>query len=399
MDCNYLNYYNNCKYGKGKGTPIPNGPKPDKEACTQKPTGDCPKEGMTREENIARSALCKNLCPEKPAWKGGYLLSPYAINENCEYKKNWEACNKKKTPIKNGPIPDAKNCGKGGDGPPNNKTEDPDKCPKEGVLRTENIERAKKCQNLCKERSKSGAMGVVTGFDSIKQNCDYKKAYEACNKKKTPIKNGPVPNADACKSTPPGPPTDDKGCPSTGVTRAENLQRAHDCTTLCMEKGKAGGPLKSFDSIKMDCNYLNYYNNCKYGKGKGTPIPNGPKPDKEACTQNPTGDCPKEGMTREQNIARSALCKDLCPEKPAWKGGYLLSPYAINENCEYKKNWEACNKKKTPIKNGPIPDAKNCGKGGDKPKDKKDEPKNDDPNKCPKGGVLRTENIERAKKC
>jgi hypothetical protein len=254
---------------------------------------------MTREQNLARSAECKDLCPEKPAWKGGYLLSPYAINENCTYKKNWEACNKKKTPIKNGPIPDAKNCDKKGEDPAIEK-EDPDKCPKEGLLRSENIERAKKCLNLCKERSKSGTMGAITGFDSIKKNCDYKNAYEACDKKKTPIKNGPVPNADACKPPPgPEPTKDDKGCPSTGVTRSENLQRAHDCTTLCKEKGKPGGPLMSFDSIKMDCNYLNYYNNCKYSKGKGTPIPNGPKPDSEACTQRPTGECPKTGMTRD----------------------------------------------------------------------------------------------------
>ena len=85
-------------------------------------------------------------------------------------------------------------------------------------------------------------MGAITDFDSIKKNCDYKKAYEVCQKKKSPIKNGPVPNADACKADV-TPPKDDKECPSTGVTRAENLKRAFECTTLCKEKGKAGGPL------------------------------------------------------------------------------------------------------------------------------------------------------------
>jgi hypothetical protein len=105
-----------------------------------------------------------------------------SIKKNCDYKKAYDACEKKKTPIKNGPVPTAVNCGTGGTTEPIKKKEkeDPNACPKEGVLRTENIERAKKCQDLCKERSKSGSMGAITGFDSIKKNCDYKKAYEAC---------------------------------------------------------------------------------------------------------------------------------------------------------------------------------------------------------------------------
>ena len=268
---------------------MPNGPKPDPEACktvVPDPTR-CPVKGVTRKDNLDRAKKCIQLCPEQ----GKKDFSDIA--KYCEYKKSFDACKAKKTPIKNGPVPDPKAC----DPPPPPPPEDPDKCPKEGVTRKTNLERAVKCQPLCPEQGKKD-------FKDIAKDCKYKKAFDACKAKKKPISNGPIPDEKACDPIPP-PPVVKDDCPKDGVTRERNLARSFACKKLCMEKGKPGGPLVKFDSIASDCQYKKNYDNCQKKK---TPISNGPVPNEDACKKTPPGPptdnktddkgCPSTGVTR-----------------------------------------------------------------------------------------------------
>jgi hypothetical protein len=246
-------------------------------------------------------------------------------------------------------------------------------------------------------------MGAITGFDSIKKNCDYKKAYEACQKKKTPISNGPVPNADACGTEPPTkkdpvkkdpvkkdwPPPN--SCGTGHVTRASNLRRAEKCDWLCPEEGPYAKERALFADISKNVKYARHWKECQRKK---TPIPNGPCPVGEKdCKDSPV---PKEDKPKPPPKKDDKL-------KPPPKKDDKVKPPAKKDD-KVKPPAKKDDKVKPPAKKEEKP--KPTPKKDDKPKTKPTTPTKPkgptpkpDPAPTGKGKITRASNISRARKC